>query len=125
MSRRLRSLRLAAAVVAALALPLVIHADDAKPAPSQTPAKPAQATPPPTTAPVKAPPPIVPRAPGAKPTDPPLPPVPASADPAVAQYFTRLRTPAESMATIQLPPGYHLQLVASEPDIISPVCRLS
>src|SRR4051812_5398906 len=30
-------------------------------------------------------------------------------------------TPEQSMRTMQLPPGYHLQLVASEPDIQEPV----
>jgi mono/diheme cytochrome c family protein len=32
-----------------------------------------------------------------------------------------MRTPAEELATIQLPPGYHLELVASEPDVVCPV----
>ncbi|MDB5320083.1 MAG: hypothetical protein JWN40_1714 [Phycisphaerales bacterium] len=53
---------------------------------------------------------------------PPPPPVPATTNPTIAEKFTHLRSPQESMASIQLPPGYHLQLVASEPDIISPVC---
>src|SRR4051794_39919841 len=30
-------------------------------------------------------------------------------------------TPQESLATMQLPPGYHLQLVLSEPDVKEPV----
>ena len=33
----------------------------------------------------------------------------------------RMRSPQETIASIQLPPGYHLELVASEPAIISPV----
>jgi mono/diheme cytochrome c family protein len=32
-----------------------------------------------------------------------------------------MRTPEEELATFQLPPGYHLELVASDPDVISPV----
>jgi mono/diheme cytochrome c family protein len=32
-----------------------------------------------------------------------------------------MRTPADELATIQLPEGYHLELVASDPDVISPV----
>jgi mono/diheme cytochrome c family protein len=32
-----------------------------------------------------------------------------------------MRTPAEELATIVLPKGYHLELVASEPDVICPV----
>ncbi len=31
------------------------------------------------------------------------------------------RTPADELATIQIAPGYHLELIASEPDLISPV----
>ncbi len=33
----------------------------------------------------------------------------------------KAQTPAETMASIQLPPGYHLQLVLSEPEIKEPV----
>jgi mono/diheme cytochrome c family protein/glucose/arabinose dehydrogenase len=49
-------------------------------------------------------------------------PIPALTDPAFAAQFSRARSPQETIDSIQLPPGYHLQLVASEPDIISPVC---
>src|SRR6185312_1469136 len=31
-----------------------------------------------------------------------------------------MRSPQETIAAIKLPPGYHLELVASEPEIISP-----
>src|SRR4051794_22232055 len=34
----------------------------------------------------------------------------------------RALSPAESAKTIQLPPGYHLELVLSEPDVVEPVC---
>ena len=33
----------------------------------------------------------------------------------------KAHTPAETIASVQLPPGYHLQLVLSEPDIKEPV----
>src|SRR5436305_148407 len=66
--------------------------------------------------------PVAPKAAPELPKPPPPPPIPATLDPAIAERFTRLRTPQESMAAIQLPPGYHLQLIAAEPDIISPVC---
>ena len=33
----------------------------------------------------------------------------------------RMRSPKEELATIQLAPGYHLELVLADPDIISPV----
>src|SRR5205823_1265855 len=65
---------------------------------------------------------VIPTLPGAKPTDPKLPPVPASIDPALAEQFTHLRSPQETIDSIQLPPGYHLQLVAAEPDILAPAC---
>ena len=32
-----------------------------------------------------------------------------------------MRSPVETIAALQLPPGFHLELVAAEPDIISPV----
>ena len=35
---------------------------------------------------------------------------------------THMHTPAQTMAMTRLPPGYRLELVASEPDLISPVC---
>jgi mono/diheme cytochrome c family protein len=38
------------------------------------------------------------------------------------QFYTRMRSPQETIASIQLPPGYRLELVASEPDIVNPVC---
>src|SRR5215212_10735625 len=38
------------------------------------------------------------------------------------RFFTRQRSPQETIASIQLPPGYRLELVASEPSIINPVC---
>jgi mono/diheme cytochrome c family protein len=57
-----------------------------------------------------------------KPEPPPPPPVPASTNPTLAATFTHLRTPQETIQSIHLPPGYHLQLVAAEPDVISPVC---
>ena len=34
---------------------------------------------------------------------------------------THMRSPADEIATIVLPPGYHLELVASEPDVVCPV----
>src|SRR4051794_36814603 len=34
---------------------------------------------------------------------------------------TRMRSPEQTIASIQLPPGYHLQLVPAEPTIINPV----
>lgn len=34
---------------------------------------------------------------------------------------TRMKSPAEELATIALADGYHLELVASDPDVISPV----
>jgi mono/diheme cytochrome c family protein len=34
---------------------------------------------------------------------------------------TQMRSPAETIAAIKLPEGYHLELIASEPQIISPV----
>lgn len=33
-----------------------------------------------------------------------------------------MHPPAETIAMTRVPPGYHLELVASEPDIIAPVC---
>ncbi len=45
------------------------------------------------------------------------PPVAAS-----APVHLPMRSPQETIASIHLPPGYHLQLIASEPDVISPVC---
>jgi mono/diheme cytochrome c family protein len=42
--------------------------------------------------------------------------------PAPAPIHLPMLTPQETIASIKLPPGYHLQLIASEPDIISPVC---
>ena len=33
---------------------------------------------------------------------------------------THMRPPRDELATIQLPPGYHLELIASDPDVISP-----
>jgi mono/diheme cytochrome c family protein len=46
-------------------------------------------------------------------------PKPATTAPATLPD-TRMRSPAEELKTIILPPGYHLELVASEPDVISP-----
>lgn len=47
-------------------------------------------------------------------------------DPATTQTTTRpdvhMRSPAETIASIRVPPGYRLELVASEPQIINPVC---
>lgn len=37
------------------------------------------------------------------------------------QPDTRMRTPAEELETIALPEGYHLELVASDPELVSPV----
>jgi mono/diheme cytochrome c family protein len=91
--------RLAILAAASLA-PILTHADQAAPAVTKAPA-------------TKAP---------ERPTKPPAPPVPASVDPAIAESFTHVRTPQETIDSIHLPPGYHLQLVASAPDIISPVC---
>src|SRR5258708_5486839 len=34
---------------------------------------------------------------------------------------SKMRSPQETIAAIRLPEGYHLELVASEPDIMSPV----
>jgi mono/diheme cytochrome c family protein len=49
-------------------------------------------------------------------------PQPPAAVPDVAPVpDLKMRTPAEEMAATQLQPGYHLELVASDPDIISPV----
>jgi mono/diheme cytochrome c family protein len=58
----------------------------------------------------------------AAPKPPPPPPVPASTNPTLAATFTHTRSPQETIQSIHLPPGYHLQLIASEPEIISPVC---
>jgi mono/diheme cytochrome c family protein len=41
----------------------------------------------------------------------------ATTEPAVDVH---MRTPAEEAATIVLPPGYHLELVAAEPDLVCP-----
>ncbi len=41
----------------------------------------------------------------------------AAGEPAVDAH---MRTPAEEAATIVLPPGYHLELVASDPDVVCP-----
>jgi putative membrane-bound dehydrogenase-like protein len=50
----------------------------------------------------------------------------ASDKPATTQSTTRpdvrMRAPQEAMAMIQVPPGYRLELVAAEPQIINPVC---
>jgi mono/diheme cytochrome c family protein len=54
--------------------------------------------------------------------DPKLAAVPAVTDPAIAQQFVHMRSPAETIAATVLPPGYHLELVAAEPTIVSPVC---
>ncbi len=48
----------------------------------------------------------------------PAPPRPANI---IANPSSTPLTPAESMGTMKLPPGYHLELVASEPDIQEPV----
>jgi glucose/arabinose dehydrogenase len=50
-----------------------------------------------------------------------------SPPPATTQSTTRpadvhMRSPRETIASIQLPPGYRLELVAAEPRIINPVC---
>ena len=48
----------------------------------------------------------------------PAPPRPSRIDPNPSPAYL---TPEESMKTMHLPPGYHLQLVASEPEIQEPV----
>ena len=48
----------------------------------------------------------------------PPPPPPTKIDPNPSSAFL---SPEESMQSMQLPPGYHLELVASEPDIQEPV----
>jgi mono/diheme cytochrome c family protein len=119
---RPKSLR-AFASAAALALSLALQAATFAAEPSASAPRPAASTdaPKPAAA-AEAPKPAAPK-PATEAAPPPPPPsVPAVADPAIAEQFTHLRSPQESMATIQLPPGYHLQLIAAEPDIISPVC---
>ncbi len=46
--------------------------------------------------------------------------IPLKEDPGL-QVDMRMRSPTETIAALQLQPGYHLELVASEPDVISPV----
>ncbi|MEP6846136.1 MAG: cytochrome C, partial [Panacibacter sp.] len=53
-----------------------------------------------------------------EPEDAPPPERPAKIDPNPSSAFL---SPEESMKTMQLPPGYHLELVASEPEIQEPV----
>src|SRR5947207_1397913 len=49
----------------------------------------------------------------------------APAAPATTQATTQpdasYRSPQETIRSIVLPPGYHLELIASEPDIVAPV----
>ena len=51
-------------------------------------------------------------------TEEPAPPRPAHIDPNPSPGFL---SPEESMKTMKLPPGYHMELVASEPQIQEPV----
>jgi mono/diheme cytochrome c family protein len=94
---------------AAALLPLGALAD--QPAPKPADAKPADIK---SAKPAETPKP--------KPAKPQPVPVKALTDPAYAENFSHTRSPQETIAAIQLPPGYHLQLVASAPTIISPVC---
>lgn len=61
-------------------------------------------------------------------TGPPTPPGwPAAAtNPADTEHVdipqVHMHSPAEEIAMTRLPPGYHVELIASEPDIIAPVC---
>jgi mono/diheme cytochrome c family protein len=59
---------------------------------------------------------------------PPAPPgwPPAATQPADTQHVdipqAHMHSPAQTIAMTRVPPGYHLELVASEPDIIAPCC---
>lgn len=66
--------------------------------------------------------PAKPEAPKPKPAKPEPVPVRALTDATYAETFAHARSPQETIDSVVLPPGYHLQLVASEPQIVSPVC---
>src|SRR5689334_3417585 len=107
-----RSPKLIALLCAALGLPLAALGDGpAAPKPAAPAVKPAADAPKtPAAGPEKPK-----ETPQAEKLHPVLAAVPAVNDPAVAQSFSHTRTPQQAIAEMQLPPGYHLELVASEP----------